>query len=328
MKRFIALLVLLLQPAFAFAQVGAFRDVPFTHPNNLAITWVKQKGIVSGYSDGTYKPNALMNRAEFTKIVVLSRYSQAEIDDLLARVRLAAFPDVSFDAWFAQYVYFANASGIIAGYPDGTFGPEKTINYAEAAKIVSITYGFPVSPAPLGQPWYLPYVSEITAKNSQPPSIRSFDQKMTRGDMAELIYRLKGYIPLHGDASSSESAFFTPPASSSVSSVVSSNPPSTNAPAYLAYQEGVIGNGQKSVLFFHASWCPYCKANDARLTSWYSSETMPVPTYKVDYDTQTSLKSRFGVTSQDTFVLIDGSGNEITRVTFPSESMLRDLLNR
>lgn len=95
---------------------------------------------------------------------------------------------------------------------------------------------------------------------------------------------------------------------------------------YSLYGDGVIGNGSESVLFFHAAWCPYCIKNDALLKAWYEQERQPRSTYKIDYDTAGDLKKQFGVTNQDTFILIDGSGNEIKRVTFPSESALRELL--
>lgn len=95
---------------------------------------------------------------------------------------------------------------------------------------------------------------------------------------------------------------------------------------YSSYVDGVIGNGMESVLFFHAAWCPYCIANDMRLQNWYGSDAFPRSTYKIDYDTADELKKLFNVTNQDTFILIDGNGNELKRVTFPSESALRELL--
>ncbi len=95
---------------------------------------------------------------------------------------------------------------------------------------------------------------------------------------------------------------------------------------YTSYTDGVIGNGQQSVLFFHASWCPYCIANDGLLKNFYSFEDYPRSVYKVDYDTSLDLKKQYGITQQDTFVLIDGNGNEIERISFPSEEALRDLL--
>ncbi|MDP6561944.1 MAG: thioredoxin family protein [Candidatus Peribacteraceae bacterium] len=96
--------------------------------------------------------------------------------------------------------------------------------------------------------------------------------------------------------------------------------------SYTQYADGVIGNGQESVLFFHATWCPKCKENDGRLKEFYGSSDYPRSVYKIDYDTSTDLKSQYGIIGQDTFILIDGNGNEVKRVRFPSREALRDLL--
>ncbi|PIR54213.1 hypothetical protein COU75_02155 [Candidatus Peregrinibacteria bacterium CG10_big_fil_rev_8_21_14_0_10_42_8] len=95
---------------------------------------------------------------------------------------------------------------------------------------------------------------------------------------------------------------------------------------YTTYTNGVIGNGQISVLFFHATWCPACKKNNELLEEWYSSEQFSRSVYKIDFDTATELRKQFGVTGQDTFILIDESGEEIERISFPSQSALRALL--
>ena len=86
---------------------------------------------------------------------------------------------------------------------------------------------------------------------------------------------------------------------------------------YIAYSDGVIGNGEESVLFFSASWCPSCQANDGRLSEWYGSQELPLTTYSVDYDTYTDLRSRYGIVMQDTFVKIDGSGNAVATLEHP-----------
>jgi thiol-disulfide isomerase/thioredoxin len=71
--------------------------------------------------------------------------------------------------------------------------------------------------------------------------------------------------------------------------------------------------GNKVVLFFHATWCPYCKAADAAFKA--SPEKIPsgVTVLKTDYDSNTSLKTKYGVTTQHTFVQIDTNGNMITK---------------
>lgn len=98
---------------------------------------------------------------------------------------------------------------------------------------------------------------------------------------------------------------------------------------YAAYHDGVIGNGQTSVLFFHAAWCPVCKSADTKLRAWFADPANAfLPVYKVDYDAAAELKRRYGVTYQHTFIKIDGQGNMLSREEGPSDSELRALLRK
>ncbi len=96
--------------------------------------------------------------------------------------------------------------------------------------------------------------------------------------------------------------------------------------SYGAYSPSVLSNGQKKVLFFHAAWCPVCKNANQQLTAWYSTHPFPLSTYKVDYDTETALKQRYGVTYQHTFVLVDGQGNALQTIQGPTDAELQALL--
>jgi thiol-disulfide isomerase/thioredoxin len=71
-------------------------------------------------------------------------------------------------------------------------------------------------------------------------------------------------------------------------------------------------SGQKVVLFFHANWCPFCRAADEAFKANLGKLPTGVTLLKVDYDSNTSLKQKYGVTYQHTFVQIDNSGNKIT----------------
>ena len=66
---------------------------------------------------------------------------------------------------------------------------------------------------------------------------------------------------------------------------------------------------KKRVLFFHAPWCPQCRALDADLTS----KPLPdgVAIFKTDYDSNQALRQKYGVTQQTTFVEVDKDGNKI-----------------
>jgi thiol-disulfide isomerase/thioredoxin len=96
---------------------------------------------------------------------------------------------------------------------------------------------------------------------------------------------------------------------------------------YVDYAEGVVGNGETSMLFFYASWCGYCQAKDVLLSEIYSEEAIPnVTTYKVDFDTEEALKAQYGVAMQDTFILIDGEGNVIEEIPGASEEDIRGMI--
>ncbi|HLG25316.1 MAG TPA: S-layer homology domain-containing protein, partial [Candidatus Gracilibacteria bacterium] len=77
---------------------------------------------------------------------------------------------------------------IISGYPDGTFKPAQNINFAEASKIVVNAFGYETVDDAV---WYRPYVEKLAELNAIPESIDGFDHKVTRGEMVEMIYRLR-----------------------------------------------------------------------------------------------------------------------------------------
>lgn len=70
---------------------------------------------------------------------------------------------------------------------------------------------------------------------------------------------------------------------------------------------------QKRVLFFHANWCPTCKAANSAFEENMDQIPANVKVFKTDYDTQTELKNQYGITYQHTFVQVDSQGNEIAK---------------
>lgn len=156
-----------------------FLDVTESHANYEAIDYVKNTGIVSGYADGSFKPDNTINRAEFTKIVVQAApgYEQPQTH---------CFPDVQ-DQWFAQYVCEAKSRGVVSGYPDGLFRPENPVTFVEGAKIIAAAFGYTASLDPI---WYRPYIQNLQSKGAIPTSLDDFSDLLTRGEMAEMIYRL------------------------------------------------------------------------------------------------------------------------------------------
>ncbi len=185
-----AITLALAQPVFA-----AFTDVTSSDPDYDAIVFAQNNNIVSGYPDGTFKAQNNVNRAEFTKIIVgaISGYDPSKDPSNFDIYSLMSVPfnDVESGQWYIPYLRKAYASGIISGYPDGTFQPANDINFAEAAKVIVNGFGYQTSP---GAVWYKPYVDTLAGLNAIPTTITGFDQKITRGEMVEMIYRLKAGI--------------------------------------------------------------------------------------------------------------------------------------
>lgn len=94
----------------------------------------------------------------------------------------------------------------------------------------------------------------------------------------------------------------------------------------LALPVSVLADGKTKVLFFHASWCPSCKAANQTLTSWYADGKGMLTVYKINYDTEKSLEQKYGVTYQHTFVKIDGQGKLIKLLQSPSDEDLKNFL--
>lgn len=165
---------------------AAFTDVTVNHFNYDAISYVEGQKIVNGYPDGSFKPDNTVNRAEFTKIIV---GALVNADDLERGLR--CFGDVDSSQWYAPYVCEAKIRGWIGGYPDKTFRPTQPISFVEAAKILSGAFELQTRPDTV---WYKPYVEALEVKKAIPVTIKSFDKNITRGELAEMVYRIQSNV--------------------------------------------------------------------------------------------------------------------------------------
>lgn len=71
--------------------------------------------------------------------------------------------------------------------------------------------------------------------------------------------------------------------------------------------------GERRVLFFHATWCPTCKAASANITANLATLPKNIVIFKTDYDKEVALKKKYGVTYQHTFVLVNEKGEAIRK---------------
>ena len=105
-----------------------YTDVDESYWGFKEVAYLSEFGILSGYSDGTFRPNNKITRAEFVKI--------AESFEALTW-GLSPYNDVDGGHWAFRYIVSSAAKGWISGYPDGTFRPNSFISRAEAVTIVN-----------------------------------------------------------------------------------------------------------------------------------------------------------------------------------------------
>ena len=113
-----------------WSQTNPYSDVSADDWYNNAVSTLTNAGILDGYEDGTFRPNGNITRAEFATIT--SRFFDAtyEGEDL--------FPDID-GHWAKDYINESANAGIVNGYEDGTFRPQKLITRAEAMTMVNRT---------------------------------------------------------------------------------------------------------------------------------------------------------------------------------------------
>lgn len=172
-----------------------FRDVDPGHQYATAIRELKAKNVFHGYPDGTFKPEATLNRAESVKILLTGNTISVQKNAPLK------FSDVQQGSWFTPYINTAAKLSIVKGYDDGSFKPGNVVSRIEFLKMAILTAGFnptedvfraPYPDAPLGQ-WYTPFAEFTRANNllrAQPGNRLAPADPITRGEAADVLYKL------------------------------------------------------------------------------------------------------------------------------------------
>lgn len=174
---------------------NTFSDVSDAHPYYEAITWAKNNGIVEGYSDGTFRPDALINRVEFLKIL-LGKTEATALASCDAKTTYK-FVDTRYNEWYSQYLCIAVQNQYASGDPTGTFRPSANINAAEAAKIIVRKYSNGSIHQSATGDWYTPFISYLQVRNALPLTIHYADQKITRSEMVAILYALEQYATMY-----------------------------------------------------------------------------------------------------------------------------------
>lgn len=184
MRKTLATLVAFL----TFSGALAFSDVASNNSHKNAIDYLTSHAVVSGFPDGQFKPQQRITRAELMKIVVRARGGNPS-----PREFNSCFDDVA-NEWFAPFVCFAKDSNWVDGYSEDIFRPGSEVNRAETAKIIMNTLGVAFDNSTkfsdvATNEWFAPFANTIRSRNLLDDTVFYADEKITRGEVVEIVYR-------------------------------------------------------------------------------------------------------------------------------------------
>lgn len=205
MKKILALCVILSSFALAFSPAYGqqdtanpmpplFSDVDNTHEFYVAIKFLKDQKVITGYPDGTFKPDQTVNRAEALKFILAGTGISVpeQFED-------PSFSDVKKDDWFAKFVMHAKSLSVVSGNPDGSFTPGAVVNRAAFMKMLLLAQKFKTAEWKpqrefndvKSSDWHYPFMTyaghtglirEDANKNLLP------GKGLSRAEVAEIIY--------------------------------------------------------------------------------------------------------------------------------------------
>ncbi|MBE0447863.1 MAG: S-layer homology domain-containing protein, partial [Actinobacteria bacterium] len=178
-------------PAYAI-----FSDVPLTTYYYTAVNELASREIISGFADGRYRPDEPVTRAQMAKLIAVAN-SLPLTSDVTESI---SFNDVPSSHWGSIYIIASANAGIINGYPDGTFRPDRPITRAELARMLFLATRSPAySPAKAtfsdvsGGFWAFSEIETMVfcgIVNGYPDGTYRPDQEATRAQTAVMLYKM------------------------------------------------------------------------------------------------------------------------------------------
>lgn len=175
---------LLTVPAGA-AAVTKFSDVSDSY-TATAVETLRLMGVLDGYGDGTFRPDTVLNRAQFCKMAVYAMDGSGELGRYST---VTIFPDVKPSHWASAYINMAARKGIISGFADGKFKPGQTVTAGQAVTILMRGLGY--KDEDMGGVWPQSYMAEAQTNGLlKSTGITSAYAGLTRAQAAKLFLNL------------------------------------------------------------------------------------------------------------------------------------------
>jgi hypothetical protein len=192
-------MVVCLMPSMAFAATttakadAAYSDTAGTACEG-AVNVLTALGVVNGYTDGTYRPEQVVTRAEMAKLVVTALGV-----DKYATATTSQFYDMSAAEWAIPYVEYAANLNIVNGYGNGKFGPNDTVTYEQAVTMIVRALGYTDECKEMNGSWPAIYIQKATALGIFEDVVNGGATGADRGDVAIMLYNALDLPEVYAD---------------------------------------------------------------------------------------------------------------------------------
>ena len=167
------------------APAAAFTDVTDA-ATAVDVECLRLMGVLDGYADGSFRPDATLTRAQFCKMAVYALNAQKELGKYRS---VTVFPDVKPSHWAASYINLASkGKGVILGFADGKFHPEATVTAGQAVTILMRQLGY--KDEDVGAVWPDGYLAQAEVIGLTDGLHLSGGAPLTRGQAARLFVNL------------------------------------------------------------------------------------------------------------------------------------------
>lgn len=168
----------------AVSTFAAYSDVPAGTVVSEAVDILSGLNILTGFEDGTFKPDETVTRAQMAAIIcrTLGYEDQAQ-----SSMGSTVFNDVAADHWASGYINVAQAQQIINGYGDGNYGPEDKVTYEQAVKMIVSALGYDIAATAKGG-YPTGYLAIASAEGITKSANGKVGDAATRGTIAVLVY--------------------------------------------------------------------------------------------------------------------------------------------
>lgn len=172
-----------------------FTDVQEGAPYFESIAYLKEKSLISGYPDGSFRPEQGVSRVESLKFI----FNALNYD--ISETSALPFPDTENGQWYSPYLATAFSEGIVKGYPDGTFHPDNQVTLVEFLKIMIKSLKIDVDVLVKENPctdahrfeWFAHYVQFAVQNGLIKPDEEEMcypSKVLSRGEVADIIARM------------------------------------------------------------------------------------------------------------------------------------------